>query len=129
MSRIEPEILEFKQNLTTFAEILDKKRLTNEVIDTIRTFAILADHYLTISDEEMTPDSKFIKQLLNKYHVENLENNFKENFGDFIENLKFLVDKAKNILSKPLLSWYEKFKDIKDFVKQIESLTEFIELL
>lgn len=129
LASVEPEVLEFKQNLTNFIEDFDKKQDTDEVFDTIDTFASITDHYLNLSDEEITPDSKFIKKLLNKYHAEDVENHFRKNFAKSADNLEFLFDTAKDYLDKSLLDWYEKFKGINDFVEQIEALSEFIKLL
>lgn len=128
LASVEPEVLEFKQNLTKFIEDFDKKD-SNDIFDSINTIVSISDHYLNLSDEEIMPEPKLIKKLLNKYHAEDVEDHFRKNFAKYADNLASLFDRAKDYLDKPWLDWYEKFKGINDFVEQIEALSEFVKLL
>lgn len=124
-----PEVLEFKQNLTTFLDSLKKNKDLEKAFDILDIFSNTTDHYLELPKEKETPESQFIVQILHKYKVQDMEKDFLKEFDKFLEEFKVLFKAAKNDLDKPILEWYEKFLLIEDSEKKLESFEQFMELL
>lgn len=123
-----PEVLEFKQNLTTFLDSLKKTKDLEKAFDILDIFSNTTDHYLELPQEKETPESQFIVQILHKYKVQDMEKDFLKEFDKFLEEFKVLFKAAKNDLDKPILEWYEKFLLIEDSEKKLESFEQFMEL-
>lgn len=123
-----PEVLEFKQNLTTFLDSLKKTKDLEKAFDILDIFSNTTDHYLELPKEKETPESQFIVQILHKYKVQDMEKDFLKEFDKFLEEFKVLFKAAKNDLDKPILEWYEKFLLIEDSEKKLESFEQFMEL-
>ncbi|XP_065358531.1 uncharacterized protein LOC135952495 [Calliphora vicina] len=124
----QPEVLEFKQNLTMFVEKYDANKETEEVFDIMELYGQTVDHYFDLDDDELTPESTFILDVLNKYKHKEIQAEFIKEFDEFVEKFKQIFEKSKSQLGEPELEWYEKFQTLTDFVKRIEALGNFIAL-
>lgn len=124
-----PEVLEFKKNLTTFLDTFESNKDLEKTFDSLEMFGNITDHYLELTEENYTPETKFIARILNKYNVKDMETDFIKDFNSFIEQFKILFEAAKIYMENPILEWYEEFLTIDDFEKKLDSFVKFIELV
>ncbi|KAI8121033.1 hypothetical protein FF38_12670 [Lucilia cuprina] len=66
------EILEFKKNFILFLDKYDPAANLQETHKTMEFFRNITAHYFELSEEKMTPESKFIIDLLNKYQIKDV---------------------------------------------------------
>ncbi|XP_065358002.1 uncharacterized protein LOC135952127 [Calliphora vicina] len=124
----QPEVVEFKQNLTMFVENYDTNKETEQVWEIMTIYGDTVDYYLELPDEELTPESTFILDLLNKYKHKELETEFIKEFDQLVENFKQMFEESKSDLGEPELQWYEKFQTLTDFEKRLDAFGDFLEL-
>lgn len=124
-----PEILVFKKNLTTFLESLEVKKDLEHVFDVSQDFANITKPYLELPKEKETTESKFIGDLLNKYHVKVMRIQFEKDFDTFLKYFERLFEAAKNDIEKPILEWHKQFVVLNDFDKKYKSFVKFLHLI
>lgn len=120
----QPEILEFKQNLTKFVKDYEERQGVFNIID---IFINTTEKYLNLSNEP-TSESIFLNNLLIKYQVEKILKKFKKDFLKIEDDLTFLFLLEKKNLDKPLLDWLKNLKATNSLEEKIESAKEFFEM-
>ncbi|XP_037827557.1 uncharacterized protein LOC119615620 [Lucilia sericata] len=115
----ESEILQFKQNATKFIEEFS---FTN--IDYLEGVV----YYLELTEEQLTPESKFIVELLEKYKYRELREDLIKETQNLIADFKTKFEEVKIHLGPddPLLEWYGEFLSSED--QQVMAIEKFLQL-
>ncbi|KAM7352963.1 uncharacterized protein ACRADG_005294 [Cochliomyia hominivorax] len=125
-----PEVLEFKRNLTNFLESYNNEQEDNDNdSDAYDVFADIIDQYMEQPEEKQTPDSLFIKDILKKYKINDVKENFQKDFAKFLERFNLLFESSKSHMKKPMLDWYEKFKTLNRFEEKLIALGVFASMV
>lgn len=120
----EPEILEFKQNLTKFVKDYEDRQGVFNIID---IFINTTEKYINLSNEP-TSESIFLNNLLTKYQIEKIVKKFKKDFLKIEDDLTFLFLLEKKNLDKPLLDWLMNLKATNSLEEKIECAKEFFKM-
>ncbi|XP_037826156.1 uncharacterized protein LOC119614126 [Lucilia sericata] len=124
VNNTESEILEFKQNLTNYIEYYEARHGYKDICD---IFNNTNWFYREILNQELTKESIFMKELLDKYNYNELEMEFLEDFEDFVNDLKKQFEENKMELEKPMRRWYEKFLGLNEFDEKFKALKKFFD--
>ncbi|XP_037825574.1 uncharacterized protein LOC119613617 [Lucilia sericata] len=123
-----PEVLQFKKNLIQFMENYECNSNPQLMWDYIDVYSDLTEKYAHITDDNVTPESSYISELLKKYNARDIAIKFANEFQMFMDNFVNMFEANKEHLKKPMLDWYEKFKTLTDFEDKLDSFTGFLEL-
>ncbi|XP_037827749.1 uncharacterized protein LOC119615836 [Lucilia sericata] len=128
-SNSKPEVLVFKFKLCSFLSNYNKAQSMQEIYESMADFVNITYYYFELSEQQqITKESKFIIDILNKYNCEavtvKLFELFENFFGEFIE--KF--EENKKGLPKPILKWFDTFIILSNLKVKMDSITEFTQL-
>ncbi|XP_037825580.1 uncharacterized protein LOC119613622 [Lucilia sericata] len=124
----EPMVVEFKNNLTQFVEATEANKDMEKMFDFVDMFSNTTDFYYEIPEDKLTPEHKYIMEVLNKHHYKNIEIEMTKEFAPVAEQFMKMFNEYKSDLDKPMLDWYEKYQHIDDFEDKLEAFTEFIKM-
>ncbi|XP_023303905.2 uncharacterized protein LOC111685855 [Lucilia cuprina] len=98
----EPEVLEFKKNLTQY---LDKHAPSMANIQASYTamidFGQMINPYYELSENELTPETKLIIKLMNKYNCKTIAGNMSDHYEKFLLDVSKMLEENKTHMDKP----------------------------
>lgn len=124
LSNEKPEVLEIKQNLTEF---LKGREESLSVFNITTIYGNITDHYLNLKEEEKTPEAIYIKEILEKYHADELDKQFNEDFTKLIDQLMVLFEDFKDEFNEPLMEWLEELKPTNSLAKKFKIIKKYFE--
>ncbi|XP_065358487.1 uncharacterized protein LOC135952464 [Calliphora vicina] len=110
-----PEVQLFKNNLTMFVQNYESPKDLQTNSDPMQYFVKTITYYLELPEDNRTPESTFILDMLNKYEIKNMKENYVKQFDEFIEKFKQRFEETKEHFDNNMLQWYERFKTLTDF--------------
>ncbi|KAI8121063.1 hypothetical protein FF38_12688 [Lucilia cuprina] len=129
LARHEPMFVEFKQNLTKFVDAYEAAADAEKKFDILDMFSNTSDFYYEIPEDKYTPESKYIVDVLNKYHYRDIESEMEKEFSPFVEQVMKIFEENKSALDKPTLAWFEKYQHMSDFEEKLNAFSSLLEML
>ncbi|XP_065357268.1 uncharacterized protein LOC135951531 [Calliphora vicina] len=124
-----PEVLEFKKNLTLYLDSNDPSANLTTTNDITDNFTDTIKHYVLLPEDKATPESKFIMELLNKHNWVDLQDNLYNDTDKFFKEFLKMIEENKEVLKKPILDWYDKYRTLTDFHEKMDAIIEIVALL
>ncbi|XP_023303898.2 uncharacterized protein LOC111685849 [Lucilia cuprina] len=125
----EPMVVEFKNNLTQFVEATEANKDMEKMFDFVDIFSNTTDFYYEIPEDKVTPEQKYIIEVLNKHHYKDIEIEMNKLFEPFSEKFMKMFNEYRSDLDKPMLDWYERYQQIEDFEEKLEAFTELTKIV
>ncbi|XP_065358417.1 uncharacterized protein LOC135952421 [Calliphora vicina] len=124
------EVLEFKNKLTVFLDKYDPSTSNmKSIYKSMNAFANIIDHYFELPLAQVTEESKFIIELLNKYNCKNVSMPFMKYLETFINNFNVILQGHKKFIGKKYLDQFEEIMTLTKWQEQMESKDEFVDML
>ncbi|KNC27092.1 hypothetical protein FF38_12689, partial [Lucilia cuprina] len=123
------EVVEFKDNLKKFLQkydVSDRNVETN--FNLIGELAIILEKYFKMSEDNMTPVSKIILNILNEYRsdFENINNESVRKYTLLVDGFSDMFAQSKDHMGAQALVWFEKFKSFSKFSDRFRALLDYI---
>ncbi|KNC27111.1 hypothetical protein FF38_12693 [Lucilia cuprina] len=94
----EEEILEFKQNLTQLIEDYESTNDLRTNLESLDIFTNILENYMELTEEQLTENSKFIKNILYQYKCKEMNETFLTFFELFEKVFKEQFEEVKEHL-------------------------------
>ncbi|XP_037825577.1 uncharacterized protein LOC119613619 isoform X2 [Lucilia sericata] len=114
MANDKPEVLEFRKKLKMFVEKYQSSKDLRTTWDIVDIYDDAVDCYYMMADENKTPESQFIIDILNKYEAKNIEEKFMNQFNDFNTVFMIKFEEEKEHFDGDMVEWYESYKQLDD---------------
>ncbi|KNC27112.1 hypothetical protein FF38_12690 [Lucilia cuprina] len=126
-----PEVVEFKKNLKVFVESNDnsKKKDVFTIWTLISVYVQTIENYVELSEEKITPESKFILEIINKYDCHTVNMEYRRKFNVTVDDFTRKFEEHKEHMNEHVLQWFKTFKALTKFDEKLETLTDFMFML
>lgn len=136
-SNTSPEMKKFKEDLEEFEKKYTSCHDMEELFDLVEIYSnATVDYYELETKGTLTPNGKIILDVLKKYHVKEIDdefeskfsNTFVNNFGKKINELKEQLKAEEGGMGNKILKWFEDVKALKTTEEKMEAFKEYMKL-
>ncbi|KAM7351625.1 uncharacterized protein ACRADG_004399 [Cochliomyia hominivorax] len=119
------EILEFKNKLNEFLQKYDTpdESMASKGID---NFTKLVKYYYDLPEDKITMETVIIKDLLDKYECNRLEENMSADMEIFVKKFIKIFEDNKEEFDKIFLEWYDEFLKANNIQRKIGLIVDFM---